>query len=206
MSSHAKTPFRCNLCGEAFASRISDILRTGQTSCNLCCRKEVMRKRVKTDAWKKHQVRMTERSVECNTKDKKYIALRKRCNAVKNRCTCPTSAKYPYYGGRGIEFRFASPVVMAEWIIDNLGYPKRGESIDRIDNIGHYEPGNIRWATQKIQNGNKRDYVVDGRGERIRNLRAIRTDYTYETIRTLVDKGLSDDQIINRKKWKQQQP
>jgi hypothetical protein len=34
-----------------------------------------------------------------------------------------------------------------------------GMSLDRIDVNGHYEPGNVRWATQKVQCRNKRKNV-----------------------------------------------
>ena len=54
---------------------------------------------------------------------------------------------------RGVEMRFNS---FAEFL-DHIG-PKPGPefTLDRIDTAGHYEPGNVRWATRKQQNANRR--------------------------------------------------
>lgn len=74
-----------------------------------------------------------------------------RCRNVK----CPS---YPNYGGRGVK-------VCLEWenyltFRGAVGQPPgRGFSLDRIDNDGDYEPGNVRWATNKEQALNKRTTV-----------------------------------------------
>ena len=34
--------------------------------------------------------------------------------------------------------------------------PSKNHSLDRRDATGHYEPGNVRWATLKVQARNKR--------------------------------------------------
>jgi hypothetical protein len=73
---------------------------------------------------------------------------------AKSRCTNPNVKQWKNYGGRGIEFRFKDfPEFMQA-----LGAPRPSpkHSLDRINNDGHYEPGNIRWATQKEQCNNTR--------------------------------------------------
>lgn len=72
---------------------------------------------------------------------------------AKTRCQNPAAYKYPSYGGRGIQFKFKS----FEEFLAALGRrPSEDHSVDRIDNNGHYEPGNVRWATRSQQMRNRR--------------------------------------------------
>lgn len=76
-------------------------------------------------------------------------------HAAKKRCTNPKSPLYKDYGGRGIEFRFTS---FEEFfaVVGPRPEPKFDYSLDRIDNDGHYEKGNVRWATKQQQARNRR--------------------------------------------------
>ena len=76
-------------------------------------------------------------------------------HGAKKRCNPKFIDKYPDYGGRGIEFRFKSfDEFFAE--VGPRPEPKFDYSLERIDNNGHYEKGNIRWATKIQQARNRR--------------------------------------------------
>ncbi len=67
---------------------------------------------------------------------------------ARRRCENQKVASFKYYGARGIEFRFES----FEQFIAEIGTrPTPKHSLDRIDNNGHYERGNVKWSTHQEQ-------------------------------------------------------
>lgn len=72
---------------------------------------------------------------------------------AKARCENPSDAKYPDYGGRGIQFRFDS---FEEFFAHVGKKPSAIHSIDRINNDGNYEHGNVKWSTPLEQVHNRR--------------------------------------------------
>lgn len=83
-----------------------------------------------------------------------------RCHNSKRNC-------YRYYGARGI-------VVCERWrldfqaFLDDVGErPSPKYSLDRINNDGNYEPGNVRWADRTTQGRNTRaNRILEFRGQR----------------------------------------
>lgn len=74
------------------------------------------------------------------------------------RCEDPRFATYRYYGGRGIAVceRWHDFEAFYADIKQLLGPCPPRMSMDRIDNDGNYEPGNVRWATADQQAQNRR--------------------------------------------------
>jgi hypothetical protein len=83
-----------------------------------------------------------------------------------DRCENKNSEHYPAYGARGIK-------VCERWhnfvdFLADVGPKPPRMSLDRIDNNGHYEPSNCRWASYYQQAANRRNTVkVFFRGEQI---------------------------------------
>lgn len=83
-----------------------------------------------------------------------------RFDNAKRRCQNPSDEKYPGYGGRGIEFRFKTATEATLYFIEATGITEDDldtMEIDRIENDGHYERGNLRMAT-RLENVLNRGY------------------------------------------------
>lgn len=127
--------------------------------------------------------------------------LRQRLVNAKQRCENPNNSAYEDYGGRGIRFGFSGVYDAVLYCLTELGPIPADKSIDRIDNEAGYEPGNIRWATRDEQARNKRHYKRTHTGRTIRRIMQHRDDLTYETLRSWLRSGVTEEEAMTRGKY-----
>jgi hypothetical protein len=170
-SSHLKVEVRCDRCKETHFALFNNI-----------------RKRPKTAA-----------CPHCNGRTPVTVPmwLYQRCQGQLQRCRNHNAAAWERYGGRGIEFRFGSVNEAATWVAENLGIPGRTMQLDRIDNDGHYEPGNLHWATTVENQNNTR--VSGGRARFVafrKNFPLVR--YADSTLSRMLNSKMTDAEIVHQ--------
>ena len=79
---------------------------------------------------------------------------------IKQCCYCHNFQAYHNYGARGIRVHEPWKISFIEFLQDlvtEIGErPSLKHSLDRKDNDGHYEPGNLKWSTVSEQGRNRR--------------------------------------------------
>jgi hypothetical protein len=120
------------------------------------------------------------------------------------RCHNPGRQAYRYYGARGIR-------VCERWrnsfdaFLEDMGPRPVGLQLDRIDNDGDYEPGNVRWANAHMQLANRRPskpraqrtFELDGENLTLREISDI-SGVGYSTLYSRIHSGMTvQDAIAN---------
>lgn len=138
---HGKAIWRCICdCGNESRVNAGSLVRGLCKSCG-CLKTEKLKAWNKTRRWSAGKLR-----------------AKKIYDSILERVGSPGHVYYHHYGGRGIK-------ICERWLsFDNfyadMGDPPTGQSIDRIDNDGHYTPANCRWATLRQQGRNRRNNNV----------------------------------------------
>lgn len=140
------TPYCQCSCGWEGVVMRDNLTKGRSTRCDACAKKKASTKR-----WWKYREAMPD--------DLHRERLLNRLSAIITRCRCPTYRHYPSYGGRGID-------VFQGWVDDRFsflryvqtlpGWDNPSLQLDRTDNDGNYEPGNIRFVTPSENAFNKR--------------------------------------------------
>lgn len=128
--------FECKLCNKKYNARILHIKFGNQKGCGCLSKTHGLRGHRLYTIW--HVIKQ-----RCNHKNKHLRG-------------------YKYYGARGIticdkwknDFKEFYDYVTS---LPNYGKPKM--ELDRINNDGNYEPGNMRWATHSQQMRNRRSWA-----------------------------------------------
>ncbi len=123
-----------------------------------------------------------------------------RCwKAMRFRCNPKRTESFPDYAGRGI--RVCDRWQDFNFFLEDLGpRPSREYSLDRIDVNGHYEPGNVRWATSSTQSRNRRTTrLITWKGESLCiDDWALRLGVKRSALWRRFEKGLSPDDILGK--------
>lgn len=120
--------------------------------------------------------------------------LQARVRSMVSRCQKTNDAGYRNYGGRGVQFLFSSVNEACQYIMRNLGLHQHLQ-LDRVDNNGHYAPGNLRYVSRKTNNFNKRtNKMTEAQDVWAKTLSPL----AYNTTKHAFHKGATEQDIIKQ--------
>ncbi|MGI4426937.1 hypothetical protein ACR2WJ_26255 [Klebsiella pneumoniae] len=173
-------------CGEVIIVR-SSTLRQGKIKSCGC------------ESKKTHSQLMRERNsthgLSSNPMYQRWLGMKQRCYDV-------NAINYKNYGGRGIE-------ICEEWkndfkkFYDYMGDPpNENYQIDRINNDGNYEPGNVKWSTRSENSTNirkKSTHNIYKKSNNVYNIQIVRKNKVkYFSAKSLEEAIELRDNVINK--------
>lgn len=167
------------ICGNEKTVRMAD-LRSGKIVGCGCVAREALIKR--------------------NTKHEKCGSITFICwIKMRERCLDKNCKEYPAYGGRGIGIHLPWIDSFETFLRDVGERPSLLHSLDRFpDQNGNYEPGNIRWATNKEQARNRRTNRLLKLGDMVLCVSewAERMEVSPQTLFNRLNLGWSDEKTL----------
>ena len=168
---------RCSCGKEQYVNKYN--LRDGKTSgCVECAKK---RRRVATQTCacglpvsRRRHARcrkcslLAKRSIASSIPSEHYVRLANKVKHAIRRCTDRSHPYWMYYGGRGIRVHPAwveNPAMFLAYIAALPGMADPELELDRIDNEGDYEPGNLRFVSHSQSMQNRRPRTRNGDGQ-----------------------------------------
>jgi hypothetical protein len=123
-----------------------------------------------------------------------------------SRCCDPASPAYARYGGRGIKVseEFHDKRVFVEYCLTLPDCDKAISDkleIDRIDNNGNYERGNLRFVSRRTNcenNGKTIHAEFEGELVAVRRWAETHSKFTPGTVVRLVQQGITLKQVLER--------
>ena len=141
---------------------------------------------------------------QCSQVQRVPVWLAKRLTAAKQRCENPKDKGYLKYGARGIHFNFPSVLEAGLWVLKNCPNVQREYELDRIDNDGNYEPGNLRFVPRPINQSNRKLTIIP-------NFDQAEWPYARSVVTRMLANGMTREEIISsaqsavaqrRKNWR----
>lgn len=135
----------CGLCGEETVPLPNNLKKGRTTRCNKCAKTASTKTRKGYWGY-----------ADILPDDDHRTRLLNRIASIYQRCENPKAQTYHHYGGRGIQVGFADRKEFLRYIITLDGWDQPDLELDRVDNNGNYEIGNLRFATRSKNAANKR--------------------------------------------------